>query len=72
MVIGGLLKIPTRCDASELKASMKGLGTDEDPSLRSCSRTNQELQGTNRAHKERYKTDLRRTLFLIHLVTPAS
>nr|KAF6483071.1 annexin A2 [Rousettus aegyptiacus] len=56
-VILGLLKTPAQYDASELKASMKGLGTDEDSLIEIiCSRTNQELQEINRVYKERYKS----------------
>lgn len=52
-VILGLLKTPAQYDASELKASMKGLGTDEDSLIEIiCSRTNQELQEINRVYKE--------------------
>ncbi|ELK13672.1 Annexin A2 [Pteropus alecto] len=47
-VIWGLLKTPAHYDASELKASMKGLGTEEDSLTEIiCSRTNQELQEIN-------------------------
>uniref|UniRef100_A0A673TXQ6 Annexin A2 n=1 Tax=Suricata suricatta TaxID=37032 RepID=A0A673TXQ6_SURSU len=62
-VILGLLKTPSQYDASELKASMKGLGTDEDSLIEIiCSRTNQELQEINRAYKEMYKTDLEKEI----------
>ena len=58
-VILGLLKTPAHYDASELKASMKGLGTDEDSLIEIiCSRTNQELQEINRVYKEMYRTNL--------------
>ncbi|XP_054428415.1 LOW QUALITY PROTEIN: annexin A2-like [Pteronotus mesoamericanus] len=58
-VILGLLKTPAPYDASKLKASMKGLGTDEDSLIEIiCSRTYlQELQEINRIYKEMYKTD---------------
>ncbi|KAK2107679.1 Annexin A2 [Saguinus oedipus] len=63
MVIVGLLKTPAQYDASELKASMKGLGTDEDSFIETiCSRTNQELQEINRVYKEMYKTDLEKDI----------
>nr|7P73_A Chain A, Synaptojanin-2-binding protein,Annexin A2 [Homo sapiens]7P74_A Chain A, Synaptojanin-2-binding protein,Annexin A2 [Homo sapiens] len=62
-VILGLLKTPAQYDASELKASMKGLGTDEDSLIEIiCSRTNQELQEINRVYKEMYKTDLEKDI----------
>ena len=58
-VIWGLLKTPAHYDASELKTSMKGLGTDEDSLFEiMCSRTNQNLQEINRVLKEMYKTYL--------------
>eukprot|EP00069_Balaena_mysticetus_P012399 bmy_07507T0 len=42
---------------------MKGLGTDEDSLIEIiCSRTNQELQETNRVYKEMYKTDLEKDI----------
>ncbi|VFV26446.1 Hypothetical predicted protein, partial [Lynx pardinus] len=54
-----LVQPPAPCDASELKTSMKGLGTDGDSLIEIiCSRTNQELQEINRIYKEMYKTDL--------------
>ncbi|XP_037358507.1 annexin A2 [Talpa occidentalis] len=62
-VILGLLKTPAQYDASELKASMKGLGTDEESLIEIiCSRTNQELQEINRVYKEMYKTDLEKDI----------
>ncbi|KAG8144836.1 hypothetical protein E2320_013248 [Naja naja] len=52
-VILGLLKTPAQYDASELKAAMKGLGTDEDTLIEIiCSRTNQELANINRVYRE--------------------
>ena len=62
-VILGLLKTLAQYDASELKASMKGLGTDEDSLIEFiCSRTNQELQEINRVDKDMYKTDLEKDI----------
>uniref|UniRef100_A0A8C0DJ52 Annexin A2 n=1 Tax=Balaenoptera musculus TaxID=9771 RepID=A0A8C0DJ52_BALMU len=59
----GLLKTLAQYDASELKASMKGLGTDEDSLIEFiCSRTNQELQEINRVDKDMYKTDLEKDI----------
>eukprot|EP00069_Balaena_mysticetus_P021213 bmy_13524T0 len=62
-VILGLLKTLAQYDASKLKASVKGLGTDEDSLIELiCSRTNQELQEINRVDKEMYKTDLEKDI----------
>uniref|UniRef100_A0A2I3GCB2 Annexin n=1 Tax=Nomascus leucogenys TaxID=61853 RepID=A0A2I3GCB2_NOMLE len=62
-VILGLLKTPAQYDASELKPSMKGLGTEEDSLVEIiCSTTNQELQEINRIYKEMYKTDLEKDI----------
>uniref|UniRef100_A0A2K5QYW5 Annexin n=1 Tax=Cebus imitator TaxID=2715852 RepID=A0A2K5QYW5_CEBIM len=63
MVIWGLLKIPIQYDASELKASMKGLGSHENSLIEMiCSRTSRELQEINRVCKEMYKTDLEKDI----------
>lgn len=62
-VILGLLKTPAQFDASELKASMKGLGTDEDTLIEIvCSRTNSELHEIVQAYKEMYKTELEKDI----------
>uniref|UniRef100_A0A803YQM3 Annexin n=1 Tax=Meleagris gallopavo TaxID=9103 RepID=A0A803YQM3_MELGA len=62
-VILGLLKTPSQYDASELKAAMKGLGTDEDTLIEIiCSRTNQELNEINRVYREMYKTELEKDI----------
>ncbi|KAJ7395245.1 hypothetical protein BTVI_156683 [Pitangus sulphuratus] len=62
-VILGLLKTPAQYDASELKAAMKGLGTDEDTLIEIiCSRTNQELSEINRVYREMYKTELEKDI----------
>nr|XP_060611952.1 annexin A2-like [Anolis sagrei ordinatus] len=62
-VMLGLLKTPPQYDASELKAAMKGLGTDEDTLIEIiCSRTNQELHLINRVYKEMYKTELEKDI----------
>ncbi|KAM3828114.1 annexin A2 isoform 3-T4 [Vipera latastei] len=62
-VILGLLKTPAQYDASELKAAMKGLGTDEDTLVEIiCSRTNQELAVINKVYKEMYKTELEKDI----------
>ena len=62
-VILGLLKTPARYDASEPKASMKGLGVGEDSLTEIiCSSTNQELQEINRVYEEMYKTSLKQDI----------
>ncbi|CAD7680023.1 unnamed protein product [Nyctereutes procyonoides] len=62
-MIWGLLKTPAQYDTSELKVSMKRLRTGEDSLTEIiCSRTNQELQETNRVYKEMYKTDLEKDI----------
>ncbi|XP_058012421.1 annexin A2 isoform X2 [Ahaetulla prasina] len=62
-VILGLLKTSAQYDASELKAAMKGLGTDEDTLIEIiCSRTNQELAVINKVYKEMYKTELEKDI----------
>nr|XP_033776283.1 annexin A2 [Geotrypetes seraphini] len=62
-VMLGLMKPHPQYDASELKSSMKGLGTDEDSLIEIiCSRTNQELHEINRAYKEMYKTELEKDI----------
>ncbi|XP_043932248.1 annexin A2 [Protopterus annectens] len=62
-VILGLMKTVPQYDASELKASMKGLGTDEDTLIEIvCSRTNDELREINQAYKEMYKTELEKDI----------
>uniref|UniRef100_A0A8I5YLW8 Annexin n=1 Tax=Pongo abelii TaxID=9601 RepID=A0A8I5YLW8_PONAB len=62
-LVSALKSTPAQYDASELKASMKGLGTDEDSPIEIiCSRTNQELQEINRVYKEMYKTDMEKDI----------
>ncbi|XP_030044311.1 annexin A2 [Microcaecilia unicolor] len=62
-VMLGLMKTHPQYDASELKSSMKGLGTDEDSLIEIiCSRTNQELYEINRAYREMYKTELEKDI----------
>lgn len=62
-VIIGLLKTHSHYDASELKGSMKGLGTDEDTLIEIiCSRTNQELHNIQGAYKELFKTELEKDI----------
>uniref|UniRef100_A0A8C3ER45 Annexin n=1 Tax=Corvus moneduloides TaxID=1196302 RepID=A0A8C3ER45_CORMO len=58
-VVVALLKTPAQFDAEELRASMKGLGTDEDTLIEIlASRTNQEIKEANRYYKEVLKRDL--------------
>ncbi|KAK1890916.1 Annexin A2-A, partial [Dissostichus eleginoides] len=46
-------------DASELKASMKGLGTDEETLIEMvCSRNNEELLEIKRVYREMFKKEL--------------
>ncbi|KAM4747177.1 annexin A2 [Rhinophrynus dorsalis] len=62
-VMLGLMKTRPQYDASELKGSMKGLGTDEDTLIEIiCSRTNQELHDIQLAYKELYKTELEKDI----------
>ncbi|KAE8617325.1 hypothetical protein XENTR_v10009035 [Xenopus tropicalis] len=59
----GLIKTPPQYDASELKASMKGLGTDEDSLIEIiCSRTNKELLNIQNAYRELFKTELEKDI----------
>ncbi|KAI4872966.1 hypothetical protein NFI96_023650, partial [Prochilodus magdalenae] len=58
-VILGLMRSPTHFDALELKASMKGLGTDEDSLFEIiCSRSSEELLEIKKVYKELFKKDL--------------
>uniref|UniRef100_A0A665TUF2 Annexin n=1 Tax=Echeneis naucrates TaxID=173247 RepID=A0A665TUF2_ECHNA len=55
----GLMKSTTEYDASELKASMKGLGTDEETLIEIvCSRSNEELVEIKKVYKDMFKKDL--------------
>ncbi|XP_061592166.1 annexin A2-B-like [Cololabis saira] len=59
----GLMKGTTQYDASELKASMKGLGTDEETLIELvCSRNNEELTEIKRVYKELFKKDLEKDI----------
>ncbi|XP_070686314.1 annexin A2-like [Pempheris klunzingeri] len=58
-VILGLMKSTTQYDASEIRASIKGLGTDEETLIEIlCSRSSGELQEIKRDYKEMYKKEL--------------
>ncbi|KAI9531736.1 hypothetical protein NQZ68_038472 [Dissostichus eleginoides] len=55
----GLMKSTAQYDASELKASMKGLGTDEETLIEMvCSRNNEELLEIKRVYREMFKKEL--------------
>ncbi|NXW11601.1 ANX12 protein, partial [Fregetta grallaria] len=58
-VVVALLKTPAQFDAEELRASMKGLGTDEDTLIEIlASRNNREIREASRYYKEVLKRDL--------------
>ncbi|TSM20270.1 Annexin A2-A [Bagarius yarrelli] len=58
-VILGLMKNTTQFDAFELRASMKGLGTDEESLIEIvCSRSTEELLEIKKVYKELFKKDL--------------
>ncbi|NWX06647.1 ANX12 protein, partial [Caloenas nicobarica] len=58
-VVVALLKSPAQFDAEELRASMKGLGTDEDTLIEIlASRNNKEIREASRYYKEVLKRDL--------------
>uniref|UniRef100_A0AAX7UG22 Annexin n=1 Tax=Astatotilapia calliptera TaxID=8154 RepID=A0AAX7UG22_ASTCA len=58
-LILGLMKSTAQYDASELKASMKGLGTDEETLIEIvCSRNNEELAEIKRVYRDMFKKDL--------------
>ncbi|XP_005987798.1 annexin A2 [Latimeria chalumnae] len=62
-LILGLMKTPAQFSASELKASMKGVGTDEDSLIEIlCSRTNQELREAAKVYKETFKAELEKDI----------
>ncbi|XP_061532674.1 annexin A2-like [Phycodurus eques] len=58
-VILGLMKSTSQYDASEIRGSIKGLGTDEETLIEIlCSRSNSELQEIKQVYKELFKKDL--------------
>nr|XP_019961254.1 PREDICTED: annexin A2-A-like [Paralichthys olivaceus]XP_019961255.1 PREDICTED: annexin A2-A-like [Paralichthys olivaceus] len=58
-VMLGLMKNTVEYDASELKASMKGLGTDEETLIEIvCSRSNEEMLDIKKVYKEMFKKEL--------------
>uniref|UniRef100_A0A671T590 Annexin n=1 Tax=Sinocyclocheilus anshuiensis TaxID=1608454 RepID=A0A671T590_9TELE len=58
-VILGLMKSTAQYDASEIKASIKGLGTDEESLIEIvCSRSNAEFMEIKKVYKELFKKDL--------------
>ncbi|XP_067424750.1 annexin A1 [Emydura macquarii macquarii] len=58
-VVLALLKTPAQFDAEELRASMKGLGTDEDTLIEIlASRSNREIREINRVYRDELKRDL--------------
>lgn len=58
-VVLGLMKSTAQYDASELKSSMKGLGTDEESLIEIvCSRSNDELMEIKKVYKELFKKEL--------------
>ncbi|KAM4743910.1 annexin A2-B-like [Anableps anableps] len=59
----GLMKSTAQYDASELKASMKGLGTDEETLIELvCSRNNEELTEIKKVYREMFKKELEKDI----------
>uniref|UniRef100_M4AG03 Annexin n=1 Tax=Xiphophorus maculatus TaxID=8083 RepID=M4AG03_XIPMA len=59
----GLMKSPAQYDASELKASMKGLGTDEETLIELvCSRNKEELAEIKKAYREMFKKEVEKDI----------
>ncbi|XP_065123855.1 annexin A2b isoform X2 [Paramisgurnus dabryanus] len=58
-LILGMMKSTPQFDASELKVSVKGLGTDEESLIEIlCSRNSEELAEIKKVYKEMFKKDL--------------
>ncbi|XP_029009498.1 annexin A2-like [Betta splendens] len=58
-VILGLMKSPTQYDATAIRESIKGLGTDEESLIEIlCSRSNDELVEIKKVYKELFKKEL--------------
>lgn len=58
-VILGLMRSTAQYDASEIRGSIKGLGTDEETLIELlCSRSNDELVEIKKVYKELFKKDL--------------
>ncbi|KAM3609817.1 uncharacterized protein V6R79_020700 [Siganus canaliculatus] len=58
-VILGLMKSTAQYDASEIRGSIKGLGTDEETLIELlCSRSNNELVEIKKVYKDLFKKDL--------------
>uniref|UniRef100_A0A8C1KP22 Annexin n=1 Tax=Cyprinus carpio TaxID=7962 RepID=A0A8C1KP22_CYPCA len=58
-LILGLMKSTAQYDASELKSSMKGLGTDEESLIEMvCSRSKEELMEIKKVYREMFKKEL--------------
>nr|XP_020458340.1 annexin A2-like isoform X1 [Monopterus albus] len=62
-LILGLMKSTAQYDASELKASMKGLGTDEETLIEIvCSRSDEELVEIKKVYKDMFKKELEKDI----------
>ncbi|XP_034038706.1 annexin A2-like [Thalassophryne amazonica] len=59
----GLMKSTTEYDASELRASMKGLGTDEESLIEIvCSRNYEEMEEIKKVYREMFKKELEKDI----------
>lgn len=62
-VILGLMKSTTQYDASEIRGSIKGLGTDEETLIEIvCSRSNSEVVEIKKAYKELFKKEVEKDI----------